>query len=86
VRVDRLVWKLNKRLIPLTMNDLLVVVNNVKAVLHHILALICVTAHSKDTPKHLQEIGVGVGGGGGNTTTSCISRSHIWRRRSAMAS
>jgi hypothetical protein len=69
------------------MNDLLIAVNNVEVGLHHIHALICVTAHGKDTLEHLQEPRVGDGGGGGCTTTvSSASRSHIWRRRSATTS
>jgi hypothetical protein len=77
--VGRLIKELNKRLIPLAMNSLLVAVNNVHAALHHIQTLIYVAAHSKDTPKHLQEAGVGAGRGG-TTAVGSASRSHIWRR------
>jgi hypothetical protein len=69
------------RLIPLAVNNLLVVRWNVHAVLHHIHALICVMAHSKDTSEHLQEAEVGAGGGGGTTTAGSVRRSYIQRRR-----
>jgi Co/Zn/Cd efflux system component len=39
-------------------------------------------AHSKDTPEHLQEAGVGAGGG--TTTAGSASRSHIRRRRNVV--
>jgi hypothetical protein len=83
---DGHVWKLNQGLIPLIVNDLLIAMNNVKSGLHHIHALICVTSHDKDTLEHLQEPRVGAGGGGGTTVVGSVSRSHIWRRRSATAS
>jgi hypothetical protein len=67
-------------------NDILITVNNVEAGLHHIHALIYVMAHGKDTPETLQEPGVGAGGGGDTTAAGNVSRSHIWRRRSAMTS
>jgi hypothetical protein len=67
-------------------NDLLVATNNVQVVPHHIHALICVTTHSKDTPEHLQETRVGAEGGGGTTVAGSVSRSHIYRRRSATVS
>jgi hypothetical protein len=69
-------------------NDVLVAAKNVEVLLHHIHTLICAMAHSKDTPEHVQETGVGAGGGGGGGTTTAgsVSRSHNWRRRSAMAS
>jgi hypothetical protein len=51
--VDGHVWKLNEGLIPLTMNDLLIAVNNVEVHLHHIHALIYAMAHGKDTLEHL---------------------------------
>jgi hypothetical protein len=75
-----LLGELNKRLIPLTVNNLLVVVNNVDVALHHVHTLICVAEHSKDTLKHLQEVGVGAGGGG-TTSVGSESRSHIQGRR-----
>jgi hypothetical protein len=61
-------------------NNLLVVVKNVHAVLHHIYALICVTTHSKDISEHLQEARVGAGGGG-TTAVGNTRRSYSWRRR-----
>jgi hypothetical protein len=67
-------------------NDILVAVNNVEVALHHIHALICAMAHSKDTLKHFQETGVGAGEGGGTTATGSASMSHIWKRRNVMTS
>jgi hypothetical protein len=59
----------------------LVAVNNVEEMFHHIHVLIRVTTHSKDTPEHLQEPRVGDGGGGGGTIAAgSVSRSHNWRR------
>jgi hypothetical protein len=49
MRVDGHIWKVKEWLIPLTVNDVLVVANNVEALLHHIHALICVMTQSKDT-------------------------------------
>jgi hypothetical protein len=73
-RVDRHVRELNKRLIPLTMNDLLVAVNNMNVLLHHIHAQICAAAHGEDTSEHLQETGV-LRGGRGTTATGYVSMS-----------
>jgi hypothetical protein len=68
-------------------NDLLIAVNNVKAGLHHIHPLIYAMTHGKDSLEHLHEPGVSAGGGGGGTTVvGSVSRSHIWRKRSVMAS
>jgi hypothetical protein len=82
-RVDGHVWELNDGFIPLTMNDHLIAMNNVKVGLHHIHVLICVMTHGKDPPEHLQEPGVGARGEGCTTAAGSASRSHIWRRRSA---
>jgi hypothetical protein len=80
-RVDGHVLELKKRLIPLTVDNLLVAPNDLNALLHHIHALICAVAHGKDTTEHLQNPGVGARGGGGTTAAGSASRSHGWRRR-----
>jgi tartrate dehydratase alpha subunit/fumarate hydratase class I-like protein len=77
MRVDRLLGELNKWLIPLAVNNLLVHLKNVDAAIHDINMLICAATHRKDTPEHLQEIGVGARGVGGTTTMGSVSRSHI---------
>jgi hypothetical protein len=74
------VWELNKRLILLAMNDVLVAMNNVESLLHHIHSLICATTHSKYTSECLQEPGVRVGGGGGTLAVGSARRCHIRRR------
>jgi hypothetical protein len=51
--VDGHVQELKKRLIQLTVNDLLVVPDDLNVLLHHLHALICAMAHGKDTLKHL---------------------------------
>jgi hypothetical protein len=79
-RVDGHVKELKERLIPLTMNDLLIVVNNLHLLLYHIHALICVTTHGEDAPKHLQKIRV-LRGGRDTITAGSVSRSHDWRQR-----
>jgi hypothetical protein len=58
-------------------NDVLVAVNNVEALLHHIHTLISVVAYSEDTSKHLQEPGVGAREGGGTTMVGGVRRNHI---------
>jgi hypothetical protein len=78
--VDRLLGELNERLIPLIVNNLLVLVKNVYAVIHNIHALVGATARSKGTLEHLQEAGVRTGGGG-TTTVDSMRRSYIWKRR-----
>jgi hypothetical protein len=52
--VDGDVWELKKGLIPLIVEKLLVVAHNPHLLLHHIHALICVTAHGEDTSEHFQ--------------------------------
>jgi hypothetical protein len=79
--VDRHVMELKKWLILLTVNDLLVAVNNLKALFQHIHALICAMAHGEDTLEHLQEARVGDGGGGDTIAVGSASKSHSWRRR-----
>jgi hypothetical protein len=79
-RVDRLLRELNKKVIPLAMNNLLVHVKSVDAVIHDIHALVCAMAHEKDTPEHLQDARISTGGSGGTTTTGS-ARSHIRSKR-----
>jgi hypothetical protein len=65
-------------------NNLLVPVKNVYAAIHNIYALVGAMTHGKDTPKHLQEVGVrtrGGGGGGGTTAVGSVRRSYIQRRK-----
>jgi hypothetical protein len=61
-RVDGHSREPKKWLIPRTMDNLLVAPNYLKALLHHIHALICVGAHSKHALEHLQEARVGARG------------------------
>jgi hypothetical protein len=84
--VRRHVRELKKWLIPLNVDNLLVALNYLKVQIHHIHVLIRVTAHGKDTPEHLQEVGVGATRGGGTTTAGRARRSHSWRRRSSVVS
>jgi hypothetical protein len=57
-RVNGHISDLKERLIPLTVNDLPVMVNNPHLLVHHIHALIYATAHGEDTFEHLQKAGV----------------------------
>jgi hypothetical protein len=67
-------------------DNLLVVPNELNALLHHIHELICAAAHGEDTSDHLQNPSVGAGGGGRTTAMGSVSRSHDWRwRRRAMS-
>jgi putative flippase GtrA len=72
---DRDVRELKKRLIALTVDNLLVVSNYLKALIHHIQALICTMTRDKDTSKHLQDIRVGARGRGGTTASGSEGRS-----------
>jgi hypothetical protein len=71
---DRNVGKLQEWLIPLAMNDLLVVPHNLQALLHGIQALIRVPTHLKDASKHLQKAAVGTGGRRGTTAVGSARR------------
>jgi hypothetical protein len=71
---DRDVGELLERLVPLAMNNLLVMPHNLKAMIHHIQMLISVPACGKDTLEHLQDVRVG------GTTTVCSARRSSWRR------
>jgi hypothetical protein len=74
-REDRDVGKLLEWLVTLAMNNLLVVPYNLKALIHHVQTLISAPACDKDTPEHLQDVGVGSRSGGGTTTTGSVRRS-----------
>jgi hypothetical protein len=73
---DRYVGKVQERLIPLAVNDLLAAPHNLQALLHDIHALICALTHHKDASEHLQEAVVGAGGRRGTTATGS-ARSHM---------
>jgi hypothetical protein len=64
------------------MDNLLVVLNFLKASLHHIHTLIRMAAHSEYALEHLQEAKVGARGGGGTTTVGSARMSHNSGRRS----
>jgi hypothetical protein len=81
VWVNWLLRDLDKWLIPQTMNDVLVPLEDVSAMLKDIHALVDVMAHGKDTSKHLQDIRVSTGGGRGTTTVGRARRGYIRRRR-----
>jgi hypothetical protein len=68
-------------------NNLLVVLHNLKALIHHIQTLFSAPACLKDTPKHLQDAGVGSRSGGGTTTAGSARRSSSRsNRRTSMRS
>jgi hypothetical protein len=84
---DRDVGELLERLIPLAMNNLLVAPHNLKVLFHHIQTLISAPACGKDTPEHLQDVGVGSRSGGGTTTVDSVRRtSSRSSRRTSMRS
>jgi hypothetical protein len=64
---DRNVGKLQERLIPLAMNDLLVAPHNLQVLLHDIQELIRALTHHKDASEHLQKVIIGAGGRRGTT-------------------
>jgi hypothetical protein len=72
--------ELLEQLIPLAVNNLLVVPHNLKALIHHIQMRISAPACGKDTPEHLRDAGVGSKSGGGTTTAGSV------RRRSSKSS
>jgi hypothetical protein len=75
-REDRDIGELLERLIPLTVNNLLVTPHNLKALIYHIQTLISALTCGKDTSKHLQDIGVERKSGGGTTTADSVRRSN----------
>jgi hypothetical protein len=56
-------------------NNLLVALHNLKALIHHIQILISASACGKDIPEHLQDAGVGSKSGGGTTIAGSVRRS-----------
>jgi hypothetical protein len=56
-------------------NNLLVALHNLKALIHHIQTLISALACGKDTPEHLQDAGVGSRSERGTTTVGTVRRS-----------
>jgi hypothetical protein len=84
--VDRDVRELKEWLIPLTVNDLLVVPNNLQALLHDIHVLIHAPACFKDTPEHLQDDGVETRSGGGTTAMGSAGMSGSRSRRTSTRS
>jgi hypothetical protein len=74
-REDRDVGELLEWLIPLAVNNLLVVPHNLKALIHHIQTLISASTCSKDTLEHLQDAEVESKSGGGTTTADSASKS-----------
>jgi hypothetical protein len=79
--VDWVLGELNKRVIPLAVDDGLVLPKDVGAGLKSIHALVGTTTHGKDTPKHLQDAEVNTRGVRGTTTTGRVRRDYIWRGR-----
>jgi hypothetical protein len=67
-RENKDIRELLERLISLAVNNLLVAPHNLKVLIHHIQMLISAPACGKDTPKHLQDAGVGSWSRGGTTT------------------
>jgi hypothetical protein len=56
---DRDVGELIERFILLDVNNLLLALHNLKALIHYIQTLISAPTCGKDTPEHLQDVGVG---------------------------
>jgi hypothetical protein len=82
MRKDGGVGELLEWLVPLAVDNLLVAAHNLKALIHHIQTLINVPTCDKDTPEHLQDVGVGSRSGGGTITASSVRRSRSSRRTS----
>jgi hypothetical protein len=74
-REDRDVRELLEQLIPLAVNNLLVVLHNLQVLFHDIQALIRAPTHHKDASGHLQKAVVGAGGRRGTTAASTVRRS-----------
>jgi hypothetical protein len=60
------------------MDNLLVALHNLKALLNHIHVLIYALTHGKDTSEHLQDARVGTRGGGSTTIAGSTGRSGSW--------
>jgi hypothetical protein len=67
------------------MNDLLVPLKDLRAVIKNIHVLVGMMTHGKYTPKHLQDAGVSTRGGGGTTIVGSTRRGCIRRWRGAAA-
>jgi hypothetical protein len=74
-REDKDIKELLEWLIPLAVNNLLVVTYNLKVLIHHIQTLISALACGKDTPEHLQDARVGSRSGVGTTTAGSVRKS-----------
>jgi hypothetical protein len=85
-REDRDVGELLEWLVPLAVNNLLVAPHNLNALIHHIQALISAPACNKDTPEHLQDVGVGSRSRWGTTTADSARRSSSRSRSSKRTS
>jgi hypothetical protein len=82
--VNQLLGELDKRVIPLTMNDVLVPPEDVGAVLMDIHALVGAMTHGEESMKHLQDAGVSSRGGRGTTIVGRVRRGYMQRRRGAV--
>jgi hypothetical protein len=85
-REDRDVGELLEQLVPLAVNNILIVPHNLKALIHHIQKLISAPTCGKDTPKHLQDARVGSRSGGGTTTAGSVRSSNRSSRRTSTIS
>jgi hypothetical protein len=85
-REDRDVGELLEWLVPLAVNNLLVAPHNLNALIHHIQTLISAPACNKDTPEHLQDVGVGSRSRWGTTTVDSARRSSSRSRSSKRTS
>jgi hypothetical protein len=65
----------------LTMNDVLVPLKNVGAMLMNIHTLVGAMTHGENTLKHLQDTAVSTGGGRGTTTAGRARRVHLEEER-----
>jgi hypothetical protein len=81
-RDDRDIEELLERLIPLAVNNLLVVPHNLKTLIHHIQILISAPVYGKDILEHLQDARVGSRSRGGTTTTGSARSSRRTSTRS----
>jgi hypothetical protein len=59
----------------MAVNNLLVALHNLKALIHHIQKLISASACGKDILEHVQDAGVGSRSGGDTTTVGSVRRS-----------
>jgi hypothetical protein len=80
-REDRDVEELLEWLVPLAVNNLLVVPHNLQVLLYDIQALIRALTHHKDASEHLQKAAVGTEGRRGTTVAGSVRRSSSWSSR-----